>query len=34
VTFNKPVRVKTLDKMIWVLDAATILFTGYLLFAV
>ena len=33
VTFNKPVRDKTFDKMIWVLDAATILCAGYLLFA-
>jgi len=33
VTFNKPVRDKTLDKVIWLLDAATILYVGYLLFA-
>ncbi len=33
VTFNKPVRDKNLDKAIWVLDAATILCAGYLLFA-
>jgi len=33
VTFKKPVRDKTLDKVIWVLDAATILYAGYLLFA-
>ena len=33
VTFNKPVRDKTLDKLIWLLDAATILYVGYLLFA-
>ena len=33
VTFNKPVRDKTLDKVIWVLDAATVLYAGYLLFA-
>jgi len=33
VTFNKPVRDKTLDKVIWLLDAATILYAGYLLFA-
>ena len=33
VTFNKPVRDKTLDKLIWLLDAATILYAGYLLFA-
>jgi len=32
LTFNKPVRDKTFDKLIWVLDAAIILFTGYLLF--
>jgi len=33
VTFNKPVRDKTLDKAIWLLDAATVLYAGYLLFA-
>lgn len=33
VTFNKPIRDKTLDKVIWLLDAATILYAGYLLFA-
>lgn len=33
VTFNKPVRDKTLDKAIWILDAAIILCAGYLLFA-
>lgn len=33
ITFNKPVRDKTLDKLIWLLDAATILCTGFLLFA-
>ena len=33
ITFNKPVRDKTLDKVIWLLDAATILYAGYLLFA-
>ena len=33
VTFNKPVRDKTLDKVIWLLDAVTILYAGYLLFA-
>ena len=33
VTFNKPVRDKTLDKVIWLLDAATILCAAYLLFA-
>ncbi|MEP6495344.1 MAG: hypothetical protein ABJF01_21840 [bacterium] len=32
VTFNKPVRSKTLDKIIWVLDVATILCAGYWLF--
>jgi hypothetical protein len=32
VTFNKPVRTKTLDKLIWLLDAATILVAGYFLF--
>lgn len=32
VTFNKPVRDKTLDKVIWLLDASTVLYTGYLLF--
>ena len=32
VTFNKPVRDKTLDKVIWLLDAVTILSAGYLLF--
>ena len=32
VTFNKPVRDKTLDKMIWLLDAAAVLYAGYLLF--
>ena len=31
VTFNKPVRGKSLDKLIWLLDAATILFAGFLL---
>jgi hypothetical protein len=31
VTFNKPVRDKTLDKVIWLLDAATVLCAGYLL---
>lgn len=34
VTFNKRVRGKTLDKVIWVLDATTILYAAYLLFAV
>lgn len=33
VTFNKPARDKTLDKVIWALDAATVLVAGYLLFA-
>lgn len=32
ITFNKPVRDKTLDRIIWGLDAATILCAGYLLF--
>jgi hypothetical protein len=32
VTFNKPVRDKTLDKVIWALDAITILSAAYLLF--
>ena len=33
ITFNKPVRDKTLDKIIWLLDATVILSTAYLLFA-
>ena len=33
ITFNKPVRDKTLDKIIWLLDATVILCTAYLLFA-
>jgi hypothetical protein len=33
VTFSKPVRDKTLDKIIWLLDAATILCVGYFMFA-
>jgi hypothetical protein len=33
VTFNKPVRDKMLDKIIWLLDAIVILYTAYLLFA-
>lgn len=33
VTFNKPERDKTLDKVIWLLDAATVLCSAYLLFA-
>jgi hypothetical protein len=32
VTFKKLVRDKTPDKLIWLLDAVTILSTGYLLF--
>ena len=32
VTFNKPVREKTLDKLIWFLDAATIITAGLALF--
>ena len=32
VTFNKPVRDKTQDKVIWLLDAASILYAGYLQF--
>jgi hypothetical protein len=34
LTFNKPVRDKTLDKVIWLLDAATVLCARYLLFGV
>ena len=33
VTFGKPVRDKTLDKVIWLLDTASILYAGYLLFS-
>ena len=33
VTFNRATRDKTLDKAIWMLDAATILYAAYLLFA-
>ena len=33
ITFNKPARDKTLDKIIWLLDATVILYTAYLLFA-
>ncbi|MFM7116717.1 MAG: hypothetical protein ACKO81_18215 [Planctomycetota bacterium] len=33
VTFNKPARDKTLDKVIWLLDAATVLYSAYLRFA-
>lgn len=32
ITFNKPVRDKTLDKIIWLLDATVVLYTAYLLF--
>ncbi len=31
VTFNRSARDKTFDRAIWILDAATILYTGYLL---
>ena len=33
ITFNKPIRDKTLDKIIWLLDAIVVLYTAYLLFA-
>jgi len=33
ITFNKSVRDKTLDKVIWLLDATIVLYTAYLLFA-
>jgi hypothetical protein len=33
ITFNKPIRDKTLDKIIWLLDATIILYTAYRLFA-
>lgn len=33
ITFNTPIRDKTLDKIIWLLDATVILYTTYLLFA-
>ena len=33
ITFNKPIRDKTLDRIIWLLDATVILYTAYLLFA-
>lgn len=33
VTFKKPIRDKTLDKLIWLLDAAVILYAAYLLLA-
>lgn len=32
VTFNKPQHEKTLDRVIWVVDAAIVLFAAYLLF--
>ena len=32
LTFNKPMRDKSFDKLIWLLDVAIFLFTGYLLF--
>ena len=32
VTFNKPIRDKTLDRIIWVADVAVVLWTLYLLF--
>ena len=32
VTFNKPVREKTLDRAIWVVDVAIVLYAAYLLF--
>jgi hypothetical protein len=32
ITFNKPVRDKTLDKIIWLLDAIVVLYAAYLLF--
>jgi hypothetical protein len=32
ITFNKPVRDKTLDKIIWLLDATVVLYAAYLLF--
>jgi hypothetical protein len=32
LTFDKSVREKALDRVIWGLDAATIVLTGYLLF--
>ena len=34
ITFNKPVLDKTLDKIIWLLDATVVLYAAYLLFAV
>lgn len=33
ITFNKPVRGKTLDKLIWFFDATTIVWAARLLFA-
>ena len=33
VTFSKPQRDRTLDKVIWVVDAVIVLYTLYLLFA-
>jgi hypothetical protein len=33
VTFNKPQRDKTLDKIIWVVDAVIVIYAIYLLFA-
>jgi hypothetical protein len=33
ITFNKPIRDKTLDKIIWLLDATVVLYAAYLLFA-
>ena len=33
VTFNKPDREKSLDRVIWLVDALIVLYTGYLLFA-
>jgi len=33
VTFNKPDREKSLDRVIWAVDAAIVLFAAYLLFA-
>jgi hypothetical protein len=32
VTFNKPQREKTLDRIIWVVDAVVVLYSIYLLF--
>ena len=32
VTFNKPVREKTLDRVIWAVDAVIVLYAAYLLF--